>query len=56
MTKLLEQLKGKKTFLVSGTTIAYAVIVVGWGTGDWASANQMVLAALGLAGLRDAIK
>lgn len=52
MTKLWNFLKGKKSYIVSATGVLYALVVVGWQAGDWTSANQMILASLGLAGLK----
>ena len=56
MTKLVKALKGKKSYIVATTGVIYAVVVVGWQGGDWGAASEVILAALGLAGLRDAIK
>lgn len=35
--------------------IAYAVVVVGWQGGDWNQAGQLVIGALGLGTLRNAL-
>lgn len=56
MTKLMKMFNGKKTYLVCAVSIAYAVVVVGWQAGDWTASTQMVLAALGAAGLRNGME
>ena len=56
MTKAFNALKGKKSYIVASVSVVYAVVVVGWQGGDWGAASEVILAALGLAGLRDAIK
>jgi len=55
MKNLLSKLNGKKSYIVAAATVAYALVVVGWGTGDWATASELVLAALGLASLRHGV-
>ena len=56
MKKLLELLKGKKSYIVSSATILYALLVVGWQGGDWMQAQKLILGALGLAALRNGMK
>jgi hypothetical protein len=47
-------LKGKKTFLISGLTVLFAVAGALTHQFDWNHAAQLILGAGGLAGLRDA--
>jgi hypothetical protein len=54
--KIWETLKGKKTYLVAGATILYAVIVVGWQGHDWRAAAEMVLVSMGMGTLRHGMK
>ena len=48
-------LKGKKTYLVATAAIVYAVSAVIYGAIDPVTAIQIIMNALGIAGLRDAI-
>ena len=50
-----EKLKGKKTYIVAVVMICYAIAFLGWYNGDWSSAGKMVLEAMGMAGLRNAL-
>lgn len=50
--KLLIFLQGKKTYVIAFAGLVYAVVIVGWQQGDWSSCWELVLAALGLGGLR----
>lgn len=52
MKEIVAWLEGKKTFIVSFAMIVFALIVTGWQDGDWASAWEQILVALGLSGLR----
>lgn len=52
MTKFLE---GKKTYLVAGATVLYALLGVLLGFMDQMQATELVLAALGLSSLRSGI-
>lgn len=55
INKLWEGLRGRKSYLVAIVSVLYAVVVVGWQGGDWVQAGQIILAALGLGALRNAI-
>ncbi len=48
-------MSGYKTYIVCAVTIIYAIIGVYLGSLDLTTGSQMVLAALGAAGLRHAI-
>lgn len=55
MKKLWSKLKGWKTYGIAATMVVYAVVVVGFHGGDWASAGKLILEAMAMAGLRNAI-
>ena len=50
-----QAVNGYKTYIVSVTTILYAVISVGFGQHDWGSAVTMILGASGLGALRHGV-
>ena len=50
-----KKLQGKKTYAVAVIMLVYAVAVEGFFKNDWNSAGQIILQALGLAGLRNAM-
>ena len=57
MTKLLEMLKGKKTFGIALISIVYALVMhYGNNSIDTNTMIEMILASCGAVGLRDAIK
>lgn len=51
----MQKLQGRKTYIVAAVTVLYALVVVGWGGGEWHAAAELILAGLGLAGLRDGV-
>lgn len=51
-----DKLKGRKSYIVAAVTVVYALVAVGWGTGDWSAAAELTLAAAGLGALRHGIK
>jgi len=55
MTKVWDFLKGKKTYIVALAMIAYAGVVHGWQNNDWVSANQLIMEALAISGLRHGV-
>lgn len=55
LNHMWEKLKGKKTYIVAVVMICYAIAFLGWYNGDWSSAGKMVLEAMGMAGLRNAL-
>ncbi len=58
MQKILsiwEFLKGKKTYFISGISIAYAIIVIGLHQNDWQQASELILQSLGLSALRHSV-
>lgn len=52
---LWNQLKGKKTYIVTAATLLYAVLVLGWGDNNWSAVLPYVFGGLGGATLRHAI-
>jgi len=55
MKNLLDALKGKKTFIVCGATLVYAVLGLMLGHLEPSGAANLVVLALTGAGLRDAL-
>jgi len=55
MKKVWGKLEGSKTYIVSTVVIVYAIVVAGWQMGDWNTASQLILGALGLGAVRHAI-
>jgi len=55
ITELKDKLNGKKTYIVAVLTIIYAVTGAAIGKIDWNTAVGIILAALGMSGLRHGI-
>ena len=55
MKALWEQMKGYKTYVVAGATIVYAILGAILGYIQWPQAITLILGALGLGALRNAI-
>ncbi len=53
--KVLTAINGKKTYIVAGVTVLYALLVVGWGQNDWHTALPLLLSGGGLGSLRSAL-
>jgi len=51
----MEWLKGKKTYIVAGVMVIYALVIIGWNGGDWGEAYKLILEATGIGTLRAGI-